>query len=105
MNRMTDEQKEKCHNIAEHYGEEHQMLKAVEEMAELTQAIMKYLDNPAEWDSLIDELADVNIMIEQLNHIVSKRNEPGYDALLDMYHRITMKLNRQLERMERENNG
>jgi NTP pyrophosphatase (non-canonical NTP hydrolase) len=103
---MTDEQNAKCQKIAEHYGEEHQMLKAVEEMAELTQAIMKYLDEPENWDMLCDELADVNIMVQQLNWIVSRWVAPlGYEGLTDVEHRISMKLNRQLERMERENNG
>lgn len=102
---MTDEQKAKCHKIAEHYGEEHQMLKAVEEMAELSQAIMKYLDNPAEWDSLIEELADVLIMTEQLDYLTRQwiLSPLGYEHLSDVGHRISIKLNRQLERMEREN--
>ena len=101
---MTDEQKDKCHEIAEHYGEEHQMLKAVEEMAELTQAIMKYLDGPAEWNALIEELADVLIMAEQLDYLTQKWVVPlGYEHLSDVGHRISIKLNRQLERMEREN--
>lgn len=37
---MTDYQKSICYQIAENYGEQHQMLKSVEEMAELTQAIL-----------------------------------------------------------------
>jgi NTP pyrophosphatase (non-canonical NTP hydrolase) len=103
---MTEEQKAICHKIADHYGEEHQMLKAVEEMAELTQAIVKYLDDPVEWDALCNELADVNIMIEQLNWLVSRWVAPlGYEGLTDVGHRINLKLNRQLERMERESNA
>lgn len=101
---MTDEQKSKCHQIAEHYGEEHQMLKSVEEMAELTQAIIKYLDDPAEWDALIEELADVLIMVEQLDYLTQRWVVPfGYEHLSDVGHRISIKLDRQLERMEREN--
>lgn len=101
---MTDEQKAKCHKIADHYGEEHQMLKAVEEMAELTQAIMKYLDNPAEWNALIEELADVLIMTEQLDYLTQKWVAPlECVQLSDVGHRISIKLNRQLERMESEN--
>lgn len=101
---MTEEQKAICHKIADHYGEEHQMLKAVEEMAELTQAIMKYLDNPAKWDDLFEELADVLIMVEQLDYITQNWVAPlGYEHLSDVWHRINIKLNRQLERMEREN--
>ena len=101
---MTEEQKAKCHEIAEHYGEKHQMLKSVEEMAELTQAIIKYLDDPAEWNDLIGELADVLIMVEQLDYLTQRWVSPlGYEQLSDVGHRISIKLNRQLQRMEREN--
>lgn len=100
---MTDEQKAKCHEIADHYGEEHQMLKAVEEMAELTQAIIKYLDDPAKWNDLIEELADVLIMVEQLDYLTQKWVAPlGYEHLSDVGHRISIKLDRQLKRKDDE---
>lgn len=103
---MTEEQKAICHKIADHYGEEHQMLKAVEEMAELTQAIIKYLDGPAEWNDLLGELADVLIMAEQLDYLTQRWIAPlGYEHLSDVGHRISIKLNRQLERMESENDA
>ena len=103
---MTDEQKAICHKIADHYGENHQMLKAVEEMAELTQAIIKYIDDPAEWNALLGELADVLIMAEQLDYLTQNWVAPlGYEHLSDVGHRISIKLNRQLERMERENDA
>lgn len=100
---MTDEQKAKCHEIADHYGEEHQMLKAVEEMAELTQAISKNLVTPnseGAWSNYYEELTDVSIMIEQLCYLLEESGE--YD---DLEKCIERKLNRQLERMERERNG
>lgn len=102
---MTDEQKAKCHKIADHYGEEHQMLKAVEEMSELAQMIIKAVNDPpndkfqAETmkDDMLSELADVIIMTEQLVKYVAD----NYCAtLLDGM--INSKINRQLERMERE---
>lgn len=100
---MTDEQKVICHNIADYYGEKHQMLKAIEEMAELTQAIIKYIENPCEWDALCGELADVNIMIEQLNYLVTKWVEPRvYNGIGDVDHRIGLKLKRQMKRIDME---
>lgn len=58
--------------IADHYGLNNQMMQAIEEMGELTQAIVKVyrngLDN--ERDGLIEELADVQIMIEQLDYLL-----------------------------------
>lgn len=105
---MTDEQKSKCHQIAEHYGEEHQMLKAVEEMAELSQVIIKAVNDPpnnrfqAETmkDELLSELADVIIMTEQL---VKYIDDSDCTSILNGM--INSKLNRQLKRMESENDA
>lgn len=100
---MTDEQKAKCHEIADHYGENHQMLKAVEEMAELTQAIIKTVhgDTSHEWD-YPGELADVLIMSEQLRYMYDK-SDGAFDGRVERF--IDAKLSRQLKRMERENDG
>lgn len=98
---MTEEQKAKCHKIADHYGEEHQMLKAVEEMAELTQAIVKKVhgDTLHEWE-YPGELADVLIMAEQLRYMYDK-SDGVFDGRVERF--IDAKLSRQLKRMEREN--
>ena len=103
---MTEEQKAICHKIADHYGEEHQMLKAVEEMAELAQVIIKAVNDPPKdrfyaetlKDEFLSELADVIIMTEQLVKFVSDN-----DCMSDLIGMIKSKLNRQLERMECEN--
>lgn len=103
---MTEEQKAKCHKIAEHYGEKHQMLKAVEEMAELSQVIIKASNDPpndkfqAETmkDEMLSELADVIIMTEQLVKYVADN-----DCATLLNGIINSKLDRQLKRMEREN--
>lgn len=102
---MNDEQKAKCHKIAEHYGEKHQMLKAVEEMAELAQVIIKAVNDPpndksqAEMmkDEMLSELADVIIMTEQLVKYID--DNECFDILND---EIDTKLDRQLKRMEDE---
>lgn len=98
---MSDEQKSICHKIADHYGEEHQMLKAVEEMAELTQVIIKTVHGNTlhEWD-YPGELADVLIMAEQLRYMYDK-SDGVLDERVERF--IDAKLNRQLKRMEREN--
>ena len=51
------------------YGSEPQMLKAVEEMAELTKVLAKRMNGEGTMDELIDEIADVTIMMEQLRMI------------------------------------
>jgi len=100
---MTEEQKAKCHEIAEHYGEEHQMLKAVEEMAELTQVITKAIhgDTLHEWD-YPGELADVMIMAEQLRYMYDK-SDGVFDGRVERF--IDAKLSRQLKRMEEESDA
>lgn len=94
---MTDEQKAKCREICKHYGNQNQCLKAIEEMSELQQAIVKvYIGDNGDLDHVIEEIADVCIMMEQLKFI--------FDPIgIDMRMKINMKLNRQLKRMESEN--
>jgi hypothetical protein len=51
------------------FGVENQLLKLVEEMAELTQAIIKhrlYPDEPKHFNNLIEEMVDVHNVWEQL---------------------------------------
>jgi hypothetical protein len=59
-------------NIAEHYGLRKQMRQTVEEMAELTQVICKAerYDLDTVRDHLVEEVADVSIMIEQLEYLL-----------------------------------
>jgi hypothetical protein len=59
-------------NIAEHYGLRVQMRQTVEEMAELTQVICKAerYDLDTVRDHLVEEVADVSIMIEQLEYLL-----------------------------------
>lgn len=101
---MTDEQKAKCHKIAEHYGLEHQMLKAVEEMAELTQQIAKRMSKQYSLNAYAEELADVVIMVEQLEHLFTRAPyRSTKSTIVDKY--IDIKLDRQLQRMESESDA
>lgn len=57
---------------AEHYGYEPQSNMLIEEMAELTQAISKYRrDNSKKnFDNIIEEIADVEVMLHQIKHLL-----------------------------------
>lgn len=59
-------------NIAEHYGLRVQMRQLIEEMAELTQVICKAerYDLDTVRDHLVEEVADVSIMIDQLEYLL-----------------------------------
>lgn len=96
---MTEEQKAICHKIADHYGEEHQMLKAVEEMSELQKELVKFVNNDCgDIDSILEELADVCVMIEQMRYCFDTH-------IIDVPKIIDAKLTRQLKRMEEESNA
>ena len=64
---------EKQLQIIEHYGEDHQLDKLIEELAELIQAICKWKQNYLSENSidylenLLEEMADVTNLIEQFS--------------------------------------
>lgn len=74
--------KEGLKRIAEHYGYEAQSNQLVEECAELIQAVSKYRRASAlrrgysverhqiAYDNLIEEIADVEIMLEQVKYLL-----------------------------------
>ena len=63
--------KDNLKKIIDYYGEEKQMIKAIEEMSELQKELCKTLIGKENRDSLIEEIADVQIMLDQLKLIVS----------------------------------
>ena len=58
------------------YGEEHQKRKAIEELGELITALAREADGRSSSEEIITEIADVDIMLEQLKLIY------GIDACL-----------------------
>lgn len=96
---------EKIKIVADHYGYGAQSRQYIEEMAELTQAINKWWrvcgngqrteESIAECRyNLVEEIADVQIMLYQLGYLL--------DSRLEVSEIITKKLDRQLERIKRE---
>lgn len=105
---------EKIKLIAHHYGYESQSRQCIEEMAELTQAINKFwrrqldcgnkklpetdVEMPfltTEYNSLVEELADVKIMVWQMEVLLGLCPN-------DMHNITESKLDRQLERIKQE---
>lgn len=91
---MNAFQKESCVQIANHYGIESQELMAIEEMSELTKEICKRRRGNDNREKIIDEIADVKIMITQLEHLLDMSKEVSL--------RIDYKCQRQLRRMEQK---
>ena len=114
---MTEETKKKIQKIAQTYGYDAQSRQCIEEMAELTQAINKFwrkqlkcglftveevrsygegisgfseLKATDGYKNLLEELADVQIMLWQLEYILNA----------DTSIIVQQKLDRQMERME-----
>ena len=81
--------------IIARYGARVQIEKSVEECAELIQALMKPRSPREIIESVVDELADVSIMLEQLKLIFFCADQ--------VEERIDFKIKRQLERIEKEN--
>lgn len=88
---MTKTQIEKCKQIAKYYGESTQLDILCEEAAELIQAVSKVRrEAPNADDMLVDELADVAIMLTQ---ILSYMDE---DESVVFNKTVNAKLDRQL---------
>lgn len=91
--KMTREQSLKAMHILYQYGARNQMLKCCEELSELEAAILKHLNKDGNnTDEVLDEMADVYIMLEQMKNVFPF----GKNVLAD---RIDYKLNRQAKRI------
>lgn len=106
---MTEETKQKIQKIAQTYGYDAQSRQCIEEMAELTQVINKfwrkvlycgkaeqpsgekYITINQTYDNLVEEMADVQIMLWQI----------GYLLNADTSIIIQQKLDRQMERIKK----
>ena len=58
------------------FGETHQIIKTIEELSELQQALCKFLDGKKH--NVEEEMADVGIMLEQLKLIFNPHMVKGY---------------------------
>lgn len=97
---MTNDIQEKIEKISIFYGYDAQSRQCIEEMAELTQAINKYwrkkgngqtTDKKDCFDNLVEEMADVQIMLWQLEYLLNA----------DTSIIIQQKLDRQMERIKK----
>ncbi len=62
--------KEDIYKLAiEKWGRELQILMGIEEMAELTKALIKHIRSKENRDNIIEEMADVEIMMGQLKRL------------------------------------
>lgn len=96
---MTQKQLRDLNTIVETYGSDKQEDMAIEECSELIKAILKFRRSNAKdsnlRDAVIDEIADVQIMLAQLGII--------FNCVGEVNERIDFKIDRQMGRItERE---
>ena len=99
---MTEIQEKRCSDILQHYGATAQRQQLIEECAELIQAVCKLeraRTNAGKYDTaqynFIEELADVEIMLEQMKQTLTRTER---DTMLRIEN---SKINRQLQRIEK----
>lgn len=92
---MNRKQIHNCIKIAEYYGRSNQERQAVSELAELSYVLTRRPEQrKSDWKTnLLDEIADVTIMLTQLSLLYGISPE-------DITERIDYKLNRQLDRIK-----
>lgn len=83
--------------ILQTYGANNQILKAVEELTELTEVLIKMVNKGDSLEHLVDELADVYIMLEQIK--IACCIEPE-----QLDEQINKKIIRQLKRIKEADN-
>ncbi len=89
---MTKEQTTKALIICNAYGSRAQMIKCCEELSELSTAILHHVNKGENHEAILEEMADVYIMLEQLKSMI-----PYDEVALDK--QIEFKLTRQLGRL------
>lgn len=92
---MTTEQHVKALRILQYYKADSQYLKCVEELSELTEAIMKHINKGNNKDAIFEEIVDVEIMLEQVK-ILLPQGENVFSEEIDR------KLDRQLRRIKEQ---
>lgn len=97
MPTATEAANAKAAAIMQHYGAQHQLVKLCEECGELIQQAAKCADKETDYsEDMIEEMADVTIMIMQFESIMG----PYWSGVFDRT--VEEKLLRQTERIEAE---
>lgn len=72
---MTPWETAVCQRAVDAYGKEHQLIICMEEMAELTKELSKNLRGHNNLQEIAEEVADVEIMLEQVKVIFDLKEE------------------------------
>lgn len=58
-----------------YWGNDLQMLMCIEEMSELTKEIVKCIRKKSDFEKIAEEIADVEVMLEQLKFMFNNKSE------------------------------
>lgn len=83
------------------HGKETKVAIAIEEMAELTQALVKDIRGQGDYDNIVEEIADVSLMLDQLKVIFGISDEELSDV---MKYKIRRQMRRDGEVLEEVEN-
>lgn len=86
---------EKLLQIMKHYGPRCQLIKTMEELSELQVELARHLNHIGSMESITNELADVHIMLSQIQAMLFIDQD-------DLESRIAFKIDRQLKRIQEE---
>ena len=95
MEGFSDKKVEILMKAIEKYGDKAQILQSIEEMSELTKEICKHFRGNDNLDRIAEEMADVEVMLDQFKINYPKINNKIDTAMLN-------KVNRQLRRIKEE---
>ena len=77
------------------YKERDQLLKMVEECGEAITAISKLLINVGSWDNVMEEIADVSVMVQQV-----KQYGPNQEVIEDIEYRKLLRLEERMNNVQ-----
>lgn len=90
---MKKDRTRKALIILNHYDAKNQKMKVCEELSELETALLKHINKGDNTEDVLEEMADVYIMLEQLKYMMPF-GENRLDEMIDS------KLDRQIQRIK-----
>ena len=94
---MTEDDLKLLREAIAAFGREHQLMKTVEELGELSSALCRHMENEGSRLHVAEEMADVEIMLEQLKMMLHNED------MVASFRRL--KLNRLAARVEQKKTG
>lgn len=85
--------------ILEYYGGKHQVIVAMEELAELIQQLSKSVRGSDNRTDIVEEIADVHIMLEQMRIFFNISTAEIYDVMRLKLERETERINERVNSM------